>query len=114
MKSKALLVVFLALAIQLNAPASPVLDAKLSCVHIQSDITLILQVKNEGPDTVRKGTTVYYWYKILPDGKPVYGSFKLPATLTAGQINNHNIDGAQALNHSVECAVSLNRFRGQH
>ncbi len=114
MKSKALLVFVLTLAFQLNTLASPVLDAKLTCAQVQSDVTLILQVTNQGPDTVNRGTKIYYWYQILPDGKPVYGSFTLPATLKAGQVNNHNIDGAQALNHAVECAVSLKPFRGQH
>ena len=114
MKRKGLLVSVLTLAFQLSTLASPVLNAKLSCAHVQSDVTLILQVTNEGPDTVNRGTKLYYWYKILPDGKPVYGSFTLSATLSAGQFVQKTIENAQALNHTVECAVSLKPFRGQH
>ena len=114
MKSKALLVFVLTLAFQLNAPASPVLNAKLSCSQIQSDVFLIIQVKNDGPDTVIRNTKVYYWYKLASENKRHYGSFNLPETLSAGQYNNHNIEGTQGTTQAAECGVSLKPFRGQH
>ena len=56
-----ILLVVVCLALSLQAQAG---ESDFSCRKLESHVALTLKVTNNGPDTVKKGTVVYYFYTL--------------------------------------------------
>jgi hypothetical protein len=59
-----ILPVVVCLALSLQAQAG---ESDFSCRKLESDVALKLKVTNNGPDAVKKGTVVYYFYTLPQD-----------------------------------------------
>ena len=62
-----ILPVVVCLALSLQAQAG---ESDFSCRKLESDVALKLKVTNNGPDAVKNGTVVHYFYEIptMPKG----------------------------------------------
>ena len=68
-----------------TVPADPSIDASLTCVKGNSDVALILYIKNVGPDDVASGRWIRYSYKKCANCPRLKGTYKLLNTLAAGK-----------------------------
>ena len=71
-----------------TVPADPPIDASLTCVKGNSDVALILYIKNVGPDDVASGRRIRYSYKKCANCPLLKGTYKLLNTLAAGKAVN--------------------------
>lgn len=85
MKRKAFVCLLLAIVFQLNTVVFASINTTFSCHKENSDVVFQLVVTNEGPDTVPKGRTLYYFYKTSENATPIYGSKKLTSAFKKGQ-----------------------------
>ncbi len=95
MKSKVLMfVVLLALGAlaTVTVPADPPTGATLTCAKGNSDVALILHVKNTGPDDVPSGRRIRYSYKKCASCPALKGTYTLTSALAAGEAVNVHIN----------------------
>ena len=88
-------------------------ESTFSCIKKDSDIALELKVTNNGPDAVKNGTVVYYFYEIpaLPKGHTAThsGTYTLDHKVKKGEtfLITINADWRARL---ISCGVSLKPF----
>lgn len=79
------------------------------CAKKTSTSELLLNVRNDGPDPLDAGTTVYYYYRTPDSDMSITGSDQLATRLDKGGIFSiHLGDNAQI--KITECGCSLKRF----
>jgi hypothetical protein len=102
--------VFLFIAIlQLSAFAISAPRVSFRCVKTSSTSALILKVRNNGPDRLDQGTTVYYYYRTPASEMSITGSHRLDARLDKGGVFSIEA-GANAQTEITECGCALRPF----
>ncbi len=90
-----------------HTPSTP--RVRFRCAKDSSTATLILDVRNNGPDRLSAGTTVYYYYRTPDSDMSITGSHLLAARLDKGGIFSIKL-GDNAQTRITECGCSLRRF----
>jgi hypothetical protein len=106
MKSKILVSLILAVVFQLSALALAAPHVRFKCQKKQSDSALILDIRNDGPDTLAKGTKIYYFYRTSPSAEAVSGTHTLDADEQKGGIFSVFLS-VEWQKPIVECGCSL-------
>jgi hypothetical protein len=109
MKSRTFALFLLALVFQLSAPGLVPPRLTFSCQKKSSNSALILDVRNNGPDTLPQGTRVYYYYKTSQTAAAITGSYTVNADMQKGSIFSIYLGSAWET-PIVECRCSLRRF----
>lgn len=100
-----ILLVVVCLALSLQAQAG---ESDFSCRKLESDVALKLKVTNNGPDAVKKGTVVYYFYTLPQDHTATHsGTHTLDHKVKKGEtfLITINADWKARL---TSCGVTLN------
>ena len=88
-------------------------ESTFSCRKLESDVALKLKVTNNGPDAVKKGTVVHYFYVIpaMPKGNTatLTGTYTLDHKVKKGETFTITIDAGWRT-RLISCAVSLKPF----
>ena|SRR5215467_9450204 len=82
---------------------------RFRCAQNASKSELLLEVRNDGPDPVEAGTTVYYYYRPPDSDMSITGSDQLATRLEKGGIFSIRV-GDNAQTKITECGCSLKRF----
>jgi hypothetical protein len=77
----------LALACLALSPQAQAGESTFSCRKLESDVALQLKVTNNGPDAVKNGTVVHYFYvtPTTPKGHTETGSYTLDHKVKKGE-----------------------------
>jgi hypothetical protein len=111
MKSKVFAVLLLVLLFQLNIPALNSPHVHFTCRQGNSDsTTLVLGIRNDGPDTLLAGTIVYYFYATPQSALTITGSHTLDANLPKGGVFKVILSG-DSQTKITACGGSLKPFK---
>ena len=82
---------------------------RFQCQQNSSAAALVIDVRNDGPDSLTQGTTVFYFYRTPESDMSITGSHQLASRLDKGGIFSVRLaDNAQT--HITECGCGLKRF----
>ncbi|HYW73740.1 MAG TPA: hypothetical protein VE961_22140 [Pyrinomonadaceae bacterium] len=90
-----------------NASSNP--RVSFRCAKDKSVMDLILDVRNNGPDGLSAGATIYYYYRTPTSDMSIVGSQQLEQKLDKGGIFSIKL-GSDAQTRITECGCSLKRF----
>jgi hypothetical protein len=82
--------------------------ATLDCWNGQSDVSLQIAIRNQGPDDIPAGTTIAYSYKTSARGPFKNGTHKLSATLKKGDSVSFLVTPLQDWNPPIyQCSAQI-------
>jgi hypothetical protein len=90
------------------SPQAQAGESTFSCIKKDSDVALKLKVTNNGPDAVKKGTVVYYFYTLPQDHTATHtGTYTLDHKVKKGEtfLITINADWKARL---IACGATLN------
>lgn len=109
MKSKAFALLLFAAVFQLSALAARSPRLTFSCQKKSSNSALIMDVRNNGPDTLPKGTRVYYYYKTSQAAPSITGTYTAEVDMQKGYVFSIYL-GQSWQTPIAQCGVSLRRI----
>jgi hypothetical protein len=109
MKSRAFALLLCVAVFQLSALAVSAPRLTFSCQKQSSNTALILDVRNNGPDTLPKGTRVYYYYKTSQTAASITGSHVVTSDMHKGAVFSIFLSPAWQT-PVVQCGCSLRRI----
>jgi len=108
MKTRVFACVFLIAVVQLGVLAISGPRVTFRCAQDQSTKSPALKVRNDGPDRLNAGTTIYYFYRTPASDMSIVGSQVLESRLDKGGIFTIKVGDAQT--QITECGCALRRF----
>jgi hypothetical protein len=109
MKKKLIACMLGVVVVHLTATAASGPRVSFRCAQDHTAKSLTLKVRNEGPDRLAAGTTVYYFYLTPASDMSLVGSQVLESQLDKGGIFTINVAG-DAETQISECGCSLRRL----
>jgi len=87
-----------------STPPTP----KLLCSDGNSDVSLHFRVLNQGPGTVKAGTTILYSYRTSATGPVKKGKYKIDADIPVGSWRTFHVSPAEPWNPPIrQCTASV-------
>ena len=83
------------------------LTSNLTCQRQSSDIELVLQINNNGPDKIAKGRYIVYKYKSTASGPEMTGSFLLDSDFPVGESRVAALPKVRFDTPVVQCTASV-------
>jgi len=112
-RSKILMIILPVVVCLALSPQAQAGESTFSCIKKDSDVALELKVTNKGPDAVKNGTVVHYFYEIptMPKGHTATytGTHTLDHKVKKGETFPITIN-ADWRARLISCGVSLKPF----